>query len=240
MTSDVVRVYVWQWPVRMTHWLIVFSIVILSCTGIYIGNPFLISSGPAGQRFIMGTMKVVHFYAAIVFTLAVLSRIAWMFLGNRYSTWDKFIPVARKRRAGLIPTLRFYLFLLRKPPGFVGHNPLAGMAYVLVFGLYLIAITTGLAIYANSAHVESPLRIFGSLAPLFGGLQMARWIHHATMWLLLGFAAHHVYSSLLMSQVEQNATIESIFSGYKFVPKDDLVHSGYRFTGRRGAPTRDG
>lgn len=240
MTSDVVRVYVWQWPVRMTHWLIVFSIVILSCTGIYIGNPFLISSGPAGQRFIMGTMKVVHFYAAIVFTLAVLSRIAWMFLGNRYSTWDKFIPVARKRRAGLIPTLRFYLFLLRKPPGFVGHNPLAGMAYVLVFGLYLIAITTGLAIYANSAHVESPLRIFGSLAPLFGGLQMARWIHHATMWLLLGFAAHHVYSSLLMSQVEQNATIESIFSGYKFVSKEDLVHSGYRFTGRRGAPTRDG
>jgi Ni/Fe-hydrogenase 1 B-type cytochrome subunit len=237
MTTEIVRVYVWQWPVRITHWLIVFSIVVLSCTGIYIGNPFLISSGPAGERFIMGTMKVVHFYAAIVFTLAVLSRIAWMFLGNRYSTWDKFIPVARRRRAGLIPTLRFYLFLLRKPPGFVGHNPLAGMAYVLVFGLYLIAITTGLALYATSVHVDSPLRIFTSLAPLFGGLQTARWIHHATMWLLLGFAVHHVYSSLLMSQVEQNATVESIFSGYKFVSKEDLVHSGYRFTEREGAPT---
>jgi Ni/Fe-hydrogenase 1 B-type cytochrome subunit len=160
-----------------------------------------------------------------------------MFLGNRYSTWDKFIPVARRQRAGLIPTLRFYLFLLRKPPGFVGHNPLAGMAYVLVFGLYLIAITTGLALYATSVHVDSPLRIFTSLAPLFGGLQTARWIHHATMWLLLGFAVHHVYSSLLMSQVEQNATVESIFSGYKFVSKEDLVHSGYRFTEREGAPT---
>jgi len=236
MTKEIVRVYVWQWPVRITHWLIVFSIVVLSCTGIYIGNPFLISSGPAGERFIMGTMKVIHFYAAIVFTLAVLSRIAWMFLGNRYSTWDKFIPVARRRRAGFKTTLRFYLFLLRKPPGFVGHNPLAGMTYVLVFGLYLIAITTGLALYAPSAHVESPLRIFTSLGPLFGGLQMARWIHHATMWLLLGFAVHHVYSSLLMSQVEQNATIESIFSGYKFVPKEDLLHSGYRFTERTRAP----
>lgn len=236
MTKEIVRVYVWQWPVRITHWLIVFSIAVLSCTGIYIGNPFLISSGPAGERFIMGTMKVIHFYAAIVFTLAVLSRIAWMFLGNRYSTWDKFIPVARQRRTGFIPTLRFYLFLLRKPPGFVGHNPLAGMAYVLVFGLYLIAISTGLALYATSAHVESPLRIFASLGPLFGGLQMARWIHHATMWLLLGFAVHHVYSALLMSQVEQNATIESIFSGYKFVPKEDLVHSGYRFTERGSGP----
>jgi Ni/Fe-hydrogenase 1 B-type cytochrome subunit len=57
------------------------------------------------------------------------------------------------------------------------------------------------------------------------------------MWLLLGFAVHHVYSSLLMSQVEQNATVESIFSGYKFVSKEDLVHSGYRFTEREGAPT---
>jgi Ni/Fe-hydrogenase 1 B-type cytochrome subunit len=37
------------------------------------------------------------------------------------------------------------------------------------------------------------------------------------MWLLLGFAVHHVYSAVLMSTVEANATMESIFSGYKFV-----------------------
>jgi hypothetical protein len=34
---------------------------------------------------------------------------------------------------------------------------------------------------------------------------------------------------MLMSQVEQNATIESIFSGYKFVPREDVIYSGYRF-----------
>jgi hypothetical protein len=32
-----------------------------------------------------------------------------------------------------------------------------------------------------------------------------------------------------MSQVEGNGTMESIFSGWKFVHPDDLVFSGYRY-----------
>ena len=53
------------------------------------------------------------------------------------------------------------------------------------------------------------------------------------MWLLWGFVVHHVYSAILMSQVEGNATMESIFSGYKFVQRDDVIYSGYRFLDKR-------
>ena len=219
------RVYVWQVPVRLTHWLIVLSIVVLSATGIYIGRPFLIVPGEARFRFVMGTMKVVHYYAAIVFTLSVLSRVAWMFLGNQYAHWQSFIPVTARRRHGLGGTLRFYLFGLRKPPGFIAHNPLAGLAYVAVFALYFVMIGTGLGLYSVSAAVHSPLRAFSVLLPLFGGPQSARWIHHVTMWLLLGFSVHHVYSGLLMSQIDQNGTVESIFSGYKFIDRDLLRES---------------
>ena len=233
-TPDIVRVYVWEVPVRITHWLIALSIVVLSVTGFYIGYPFITVSGPAGQHFVMGWAKAIHGYAAYVFIAAVLTRVIWMFTGNRYARWDKFIPVRRQRRHGLWPTLKFYLFALRKPPGFVGHNPLAGLTYTLVFGLYFLAIATGLVMRGASAEVDSPLRWFASWAPLFGGLQIARWIHHAVMWLLLGFAVHHVYSSVLMSTVEANATTESMFSGYKFVPPEDLEHSGYRFINRKG------
>jgi Ni/Fe-hydrogenase 1 B-type cytochrome subunit len=233
-SSEIVRVYVWQAPVRITHWLIAFSIVVLSMTGLYIGHPFITVSGPARQHFVMGWAKVIHGYTAYVFITAVVVRLIWMFTGNRYARWDKFIPVHAQRRRGLFPTLKFYLFALRKPPGFVGHNPLAGATYTLVFGLYLIAIVTGLTLRGVSADVGSPMRWVTLLAPLFGGLQIARWIHHGTMWLLLGFAVHHVYSSILMSTIEANATIESIFSGYKFVPHEDLEFSGYRFINRRG------
>jgi Ni/Fe-hydrogenase 1 B-type cytochrome subunit len=232
--SDLVRVYVWEVPVRVTHWLIAFSIVVLSVTGFYIGRPFITVTGPANQHFVMGWVKTIHGYTAFVFMASVVARLIWMFTGNRYAHWDKFIPVHAKRRHGLWPTLKFYLFALRKPPGFVGHNPLAGATYTLVFLLYFVAIATGLTLRGASADVGSPVRWFASLAPLLGGLQIARWIHHATMWLLLGFAVHHVYSSVLMSTIEANATVESIFSGYKFVPQEDLEYSGYRFINRRG------
>lgn len=227
--EDIVREYVWEVPVRLTHWLIAFSIVVLAATGIYIGHPFVISSGPAGQRFVMGTVKVVHFYAAIVFTLAVLARVVWLFVGNKYARWDKFLPVARVRRASIWPTLKFYLFMLRKPPGFVGHNPVAGLSYCAIFSLYFVEIVTGLGMYAAGAHADSWLRGFEFVVPLLGGLQFMRWAHHVVMWLLLGFAVHHVYSSVLMSTIEANATVESIVSGYKFVPRGDLENSGYPY-----------
>ena len=42
------------------------------------------------------------------------------------------------------------------------------------------------------------------------------------MWLLIGFAIHHVYSAWLMDTVEKNGTISSIFGGYKFIDTKEL------------------
>ena len=233
-SPPIVRVYVWEVPVRITHWLIATSIMTLAITGFYIGRPLVDVPGPAGESFLTGWVRVIHGYTAYVFITAVFVRIIWMFTGNKYAHWDKFIPVHPSRRRGLWPTVRFYLFALRKPPGFVGHNPVAGATYTLVFGLYFVAILTGLALRGAGAAPDSLLRDFTSAASLIGGVQVARWIHHIVMWLLLGFAVHHVYSAILMSTVEANATMESIFSGYKFVPPEDLQFSGYRFMSRKG------
>lgn len=231
-SSDIVRVYVWQIPVRVTHWLIVLSIAVLSATGIYIGHPFMTVPGPAGQSFVMGWMKVIHGYTAFVFIGAVLARVIWMFTGNKYARWDKFLPVYRTRQKGFWPTVSFYSFMRDQPPGYVGHNPLAGFTYVAVFGLYFVAIGTGLAMRGASADVDSAMRWFASLAPLVGGLQIARWIHHAVMWLLLGFAVHHVYSAVLMASIEKTGTMDSIFTGYKWVPKRELGPGPYRWMHR--------
>ena len=227
--GELVRVYVWEWPVRMTHWCTAYAILVLAVTGYYIGHPYVVVSGPAGDHFVMGWFKTVHFYAATVFALSVVSRILWMFLGNRFSRWDKFVPVTRPRLAGLFASLRYYLFQLRQPPGFVGHNPLAGFTYLFVFALFLLMMATGLGLYSVSAHVHSPFRAFSFLLPLVGGPQSARLLHHVGMWAILAFAVHHVYSAVLMSQVEARGTVESMASGYKFVPCEDLVYSGYRY-----------
>lgn len=227
--GEIVRVYVWQVPVRLTHWAIALSLFVAAFTGYFISNPPLTAPGPAREHFFMGTLRLVHFYAAIIFSVAVLARALWSLVGNRYSSWRIFLPVEPKRLKGMLGTLGYYLFLLRKPPGFVGHNPLAGLVYFFVWLLYCMMIFTGLAMLSASAPVDSYLRWFDFLQPIFGGLATARYLHHVGMWLLLGFFAHHVFSAILMSNIEQNATLESIFSGYKFVPREDLEKSGYPY-----------
>jgi len=66
------------------------------------------------------------------------------------------------------------------------------------------------------------MRVWAFLLPLFGGAAGARWLHHVVMWLLIGFSVHHVFSALLVSRVEKNGTIESIFSGYKFLRREQV------------------
>ena len=210
-------VYVWELPVRASHWIIFISVAVLAVTGFYIGHPFLIVSGRARDHFVMGWMKVIHFYTAIVFVLALLERFVWMFVGNRYARWNQFIPTTSTRFRDFVRTLRFYLFLREHPPAAVGHNPLAGVTYVVVFVLYFIMMVTGLALYSGNAAIGSPGRALHFLIPLLGGLQAARWLHHVGMWLLFGFIVHHIYSAVMYSMVERNATTESIFTGYKFV-----------------------
>jgi len=214
------RVYVWEWPVRLSHWLIVGSILLLTVTGIYIGNPFLHVNGQATEHFMMGTIKSIHFVAAMVFVVAVLGRILWMFAGNPYARWHQFIPVSRKRLMGIWNTFSFYTFLKKDSPAFVGHNPLAGAVYAVVFCLFLGMIGTGLAMIAESAHVDSFFRSFSFLISWFGGLQMARFLHHVGMWLILGFAAHHVWSAFLIGTTERSALLDSIFTGYKVLHPD--------------------
>jgi Ni/Fe-hydrogenase 1 B-type cytochrome subunit len=221
--DELIRVQVWEWPVRLLHWVVVAALLVLAATGLYIGNPYLVSPGPSENRFVMGTVKVVHFYAAIVFTLAVLSRLLWMFLGNRWASWREFIPVQGERRQGIPAMLKFYLFVRRDPPSFIGHNPLAGATYSLVFLLYLTMTVTGFALYSVSAPIGSHMLAFRAILPLLGGAQTARWIHHAGMWLLLGFAVHHVYSAVMMAMIERKGTLESIFSGNKFFTRQDLA-----------------
>lgn len=214
------RVYVWDLVVRSTHWIIALAIAVLFVTGILIGNPMLIVAGEARDRFVMGTVRIVHFYAAIAFTLAFLARVVWLFVGPRYARWQELIPIRKERRKNLIETIKFYALIRKRIPVYAGHNPLAGLAYAAIFTLYLAQIVTGLALYGDSAALWSPVRFFGAFLPYLGGAQTVRWIHHGITWLFVLFAMQHVYSCILASRSEGNGEVDSIFSGYKHVHEE--------------------
>jgi Ni/Fe-hydrogenase 1 B-type cytochrome subunit len=210
------RVYVWELPVRLAHWLLFFSIVTLAATGYYIAHPFISAPGAASAHFIMGTMRSVHLYASIVFTLAALVRVYWAFAGNRYARWSQLIPVSVERWRSFRQALLFYTFLSRESVNYLGHNALAGLTYAGIFLVYFVMMATGFALYTVYAAPSSPMQLFGFLIPLFDGLQVARLIHHIGMWVILIFAVAHVYFPVLYSLVERNGVFDSIFSGFKF------------------------
>lgn len=230
------RVFVWDHVVRVTHWVIVASIAVLSVTGLYIGNPFIIPE-TSTPSFLMGWMRAIHFATAIAFTLAVAARIVWMFTGPPFARWWNFLPAKRERIAKIPGTIKFYMLMLAKPPAEEGHNPVAGLAYMFVFMLYLVMIVSGLGLYAVDAHVDSPLRACEPLLAWFGGAQAARWYHHVVMWLLIGFAVHHIYSALLVSSVEKNGEMDSMFSGYKWVSRENDEQAAIGNRERRRDPS---
>jgi Ni/Fe-hydrogenase 1 B-type cytochrome subunit len=205
------RVYVWEVPVRLTHWVNVAAILILSATGFYIGTPVL-----GGSVALMAWVRGVHRITAYVFIASIALRTYWAFAGNTWASWRELFPyVWPEGRSGMVRTFLYYTFLRREPPRVIGHNPMAGLAYSAVISLMLVEILTGLALQSLGGTGWRTL-VFGWVLPLVGA-QSVRLVHHLIMWLLLGFMVHHVYSSLLMDAEEKNGLMTSIFSGYKFV-----------------------
>jgi len=206
------RVYVWEFPVRVTHWLLVLSIVVLSVTGFYIGAPFIYGDA---DTLIMAYMRFVHFVAAFLFTVCVVVRMYWWFACNKYAKLNQFIPTNGERIKNTIDTGLFYAFLKKELPHSPGHTGLAGLSYTFLFGLYIIEIITGSAML-KVAHGG------GAIWTLMGGWSLSlmsvaylRLIHHLVMWVIGLFVMAHVYISWHNDLIEKNGLISSIFSGYK-------------------------
>ncbi len=208
-----IRVYVWQIPVRFTHWLTFFSIVVLSVTGAYIADPFLV---PVNDRT-MSTFRFIHLIAAFAFLASGVIRTYWLFAGNQFAKWSAFVPTNRRHFREFASQTAFYAFLRNDLPGILGHNALAGGTYTVVFFLFLVQSVTGLAL--QGLHGEQPFAALFGFVPGILGEQGTRFIHHLLMWVIAAFAVHHVYSALLVDHLERSGLMSSIFSGNKFVPR---------------------
>ena len=223
--KGIVSLYVWELPVRITHWVIFLSIVVLTFTGYYLYDPFIIARG--NRVFLMGTMRFVHEVAGFVFIAAFLVRAYWFFMGNKWARWRQFLPIGRRRWNEFWSQLGYYLFLRRKPPFVIGHNPLAGATYTVIYFLILVEILTGLALY-NHILGSKWLGFFIDWLPWLISIRYLRAIHFFIMLALWAFFIHHVYSAVLIGLEERSGLVGSIFSGYKFFPERKLREEAER------------
>jgi Ni/Fe-hydrogenase 1 B-type cytochrome subunit len=218
------RVYVWEWPVRLYHWVNAAAVVVLAGTGLLIAYPPAIASTQeASSQFWFGWIRLAHFVAAFVFLFAFVLRVYWLLVGNRYARWDNFLPLTptllKRQFQGVLKVLRVDILQTeRRTSDILGHNSLAAWSYAVLFALTIFQIVTGLALYAPMSGFWLP-QLFAGVATLMGGDATVRLWHHAATWAFIVFSLVHIYLSVFHDVVERQGEISSMVSGVKFVER---------------------
>ncbi len=214
------RVYAWEFPVRFTHWINAFSILVLSTTGYYIGDPFI--HAYSSKQYIMGWMRFIHFITAYIFLMSVIIRIYWSFMGNQFASWKESFPLSAKKRKAFMDAIKFYLLIRKEPPYVIGHTALASFTYFLLYLVFIFEIVSGFALYSVN-HSGLIWTLLGGWLAGIMSLSIIRLYHHFVMYMILAFIPLHLYATWFMDPHEKNGLASSIFSGYKFVPEKELI-----------------
>jgi len=216
------RKYVWQWPVRIFHWVNAISITVLFLTGLYIAKPSLIPAGEAWKNFVMGQVRQLHFLFAYIFLINFLFRIYWFFVGNNYARSGFPLVWRREWWRDLFRQAWNYLRLERGDVH-LGHNALAGLAYTLfIVGFGWAQILTGFALYSESNPGGFWERLLGWVLPALGGSFPVHMWHHTFAWMFVFFTILHVYIVFYDGQQYKNGLVTSMISGVKFYREGDL------------------
>jgi len=218
-TGDYHWVYLWEWPIRAMHWLAGGSILVLAVTGLYIGKPYFVTGGDTSAHFLMGWMRALHFGAAAVVVSTAIVRVYWLFAGNKFERWPALFPVRPRDWVNLVRQVKYYLLIQPdRAPHYLGHNPLQQLSYTALYGIALLQVVTGFALYGQADPDGFFFRTLGWVGPLFGGMPIVRFVHHVATWVFLSFIPIHVYLAMRADLLERGGAISSIISGGRFVP----------------------
>ena len=214
-------VKLWDPALRFMHWIAVGCIVTLIGTGYMIATPFLAPGTAAAQPFLMGWIRLAHFIAAGLLIATAVVRIADLFLSPYpYARWQALWPINNRAEArATLDVLEGYLFLRpHRNPTWVGLNPLQAITYTAIYGLALLMVVTGLALFGLYNPAQWPYSWFQWLNTWLGA-DMVRTIHYIGMWLFLIFIPAHIYLSVRSDTVDRSGAISSMFNGGVWVRK---------------------
>ncbi|BAS26505.1 Ni/Fe-hydrogenase, b-type cytochrome subunit [Limnochorda pilosa] len=208
--------YVWEWPVRIFHWVNALCITVLFATGLYIGSPVLRPAGEAYETFVMGWVRYVHFVTAYVFLANWIFRVYWFFAGNehaknvfRFWSRDAWRSVGHHARELLAARPEIDQEL-------PGHDQLARMMHGLLFTAAVFMVVTGFSLYGE----VNPQGVLGRLAgwtiPLAGGPRTVQYWHHLIAWFFPLWVVLHVYQVVRIDVGARRGLISSMISGYYF------------------------
>ncbi len=221
--SPASKVYVYEGPLRLWHWVNALCLITLGVTGYLIGVPLPSVGGEASENFVFGYVRLIHFTAGQILICAFIYRVAWAFLGNHHARQLFLTPFWSGKWWGeVFHELRWYLFLEKVPKKYIGHNPLAQFSMFFMFLLPLInAIFTGGALYAEGEGIDSWwFSAFGWVFSVYGDSFTVHTIHRITMWIITCYAMVHVYVAFREDIMSRQSLLSTMISGWRYF-KDD-------------------
>ncbi|HIQ40800.1 MAG TPA: Ni/Fe-hydrogenase, b-type cytochrome subunit [Sulfurivirga caldicuralii] len=218
ITED--KVYVYEAPVRLWHWINAASIVVLGVTGYFIAYPLPSLSGEASDHYLMGWIRYLHFIAGYIFAIGFVGRIYWAFVGNHHARELFIVPLWKPEWwKGFIDELKWYAFLKKEPAKHEGHNPMAQFAMFFMFVLGgLLMIVTGFAMYGEGTAPGSwAYNLFTTwVIPLFGQSLDVHYWHRAGFWLLVIFVMAHVYVAVREDIMSRQTMVSTMINGWRY------------------------
>ncbi|HBT97728.1 MAG TPA: Ni/Fe-hydrogenase, b-type cytochrome subunit [Desulfobulbaceae bacterium] len=215
------EVYVWELPVRFFHWVNALCICVLCVTGFIIANPpTLMSQVEASFSYWFGIVRFIHFATAFVFMFNFIFRIYWAFVGNRYATWDNYIPLRARQWRNVWHVLMTDVLMIRnEEERSIGHNTVATLSYLVLLLAAVLQCITGFALYAQTSTL--PLFQWATwITPLLGDEMNVRIVHHLLTWFFILFTVIHVYIVFYHDYIARHGLISSMIGGWKNIPED--------------------
>lgn len=117
------RILVWDWPVRIGHWLLAGAFALAWLTGD------------------SEAWRLVHAYAGGTVVGVILFRLAWGLVGTRHARFTSFV----RGPGGVLAYLKG--LLAGRPAHTAGHNPAGAWAIVALLTLGLLAGASGWLVY---------------------------------------------------------------------------------------------
>ncbi len=213
------RIYIFSPSLRIWHWINAVCIVILFLTGLYIGNPFFIGSQGLeatyayAHRLTMDFIRFIHFSAGYVLMVMLLFRLFLLF----FNKGDRLIiPHVWKGDfwKGVGEMVLHYLFIKPWHRTYI-RNPLARLAYFLLYLALIFMVITGFAMYGLSDPAGFWAKLFGWIVPMLGGEFLVHAWHHWFAWIIIFFVIIHVYLVIRYDVIEKEGEVSSMFSGMK-------------------------
>ncbi len=157
-------ILVWDWPVRLGHWLLALAFVVCWLTS-------------ESER-----LQLIHVGAGAMVVAIASFRLIWGLIGTRHARFAAFVrsPLAVKNYLGSV--------LRQQPEHHTGHNPAGGWAIIALLSLGLLTGLSGWAIFNDlGGHWLEELHegLASSMLAVVGvhlaGVVSASWLHRENL-----------------------------------------------------------